>query len=337
MPPWRKRCSASASSASGVSSRSSAVFRKVVLSSRIQPWMQLRISSSGRCWPAMRKAASVVPASASRLVFGRGRLSVADVLVGGRALRDGLAQQALRLFEAVPAQVVDHLAPEPRQQRVVGLAQELEHDPPFGLLGGARRLLREDALQLSARDEVADALGDRVEELALLGEERSLVGARHRLGVVDLDLADGLVLHLDRRGHPVGRGLEARGREGAVAEHDPRHADDRGTASPRAACVPDPRARRRRASPRGRAARRHGRGVFSSFARSCRSWRMRSIGLSAVISPRAGPRRRAAGGRPPWRRAARGCARAGRVRCGPRSPVARASPSLRRVRGRARR
>ena len=45
-PPWRKRCSASASSASGVSSRSSAFFRKVDLSSLIQLWMQSRISSS---------------------------------------------------------------------------------------------------------------------------------------------------------------------------------------------------------------------------------------------------------------------------------------------------
>jgi len=53
---------------------------------------------------------------------------------------------------------------------------------------------RQHALQATARDEVPDALRDRIEELSLLGQERTLVRPRHRLRVVDLDLAGDVAL-----------------------------------------------------------------------------------------------------------------------------------------------
>ncbi len=143
------------------------------------------------------------------------------VLVACSARRHGRAQEALRLHDAVPAQVVDHLAAQAREQRPVGLPQEVEHHPP--LRGGLARpaVHREHPLQAPAGDEVAEPLRDRVEELPLLGEEWPLVRSRHGLRVVDLDLPGGLALRLEERRHPERRGGEARGLEDPVAQHDP--------------------------------------------------------------------------------------------------------------------
>ncbi len=49
------------------------------------------------------------------------------VQLGGRA-----SQELLGSLDAVPAEVVDHLPPQPPQQGAVGLAQEVEDHPPLG-------------------------------------------------------------------------------------------------------------------------------------------------------------------------------------------------------------
>ena len=240
--------------------RSSAFLRKVDLSSLIQLWMQLRTSSSRRCSPAIRKAASVVSGSAARAVRGCGRLSSTPSSSLGRARGDGRAQEALRLLDAVPAEVVDHLAAQAREQRPVGLAQEVEHHPP--LRGGRARpaVDRQHALQAAARDEVAEPLGDRVEELPLLGEEGPLGRAGHGLRVVDLDLPGDLALRLEQRGQLERRGREARPARTPGCRGRSARRTRPGTASRREWCGSPRRGRRRGSPPRGREARRRGRG-----------------------------------------------------------------------------
>ena len=75
---------------------------------------------------------------------------------------------------------------------------------------------------------LADALGDRVDQPALLLEEGPFVGRGQRLGVVDLDRADRLALHQMRRACTQGVSREARraGTSGRRTD-DPRLADVR--------------------------------------------------------------------------------------------------------------
>ena len=131
-PPWRKRWSASASSASGVSIRSSAFLRNVDLSSLIQLWMQLRISGSPQVAPRdAERGLGRLGVGGPRRRGAAGRLSspISSSPVGARG--HGRAQQALGLLDAVPAEVVDHLPAEPAEERAVGLAEEVEDDPPL--------------------------------------------------------------------------------------------------------------------------------------------------------------------------------------------------------------
>ena len=259
-PPWRKRWSASASSASGVSMRSSAFLRNVDLSSLIQLWMQLRISSSRRCSPAMRKAASVVSGSAARAVRGCGRLSSTPSSPPGA--RAGTVERRRRSASSTPFQHrwLIILRPRRAEQRPVGLPQEVEHHPP--LRGGRARpaVDRQHALQAAARDEVAEPLGDRVEELPLLGEEGPLVRAGHGLRVVDLDLPGDLALRLEQRRQLERRGREARPARTPGCRGRSARRTRPGTASPREWCGSPRRGRRRGSPPRGREARRRGRG-----------------------------------------------------------------------------
>ncbi len=122
-------------------------------------------------------------------------------------------QQLLRLVDAVPAEVVQHPARDPHQQVLVGLAQELDDDPPLASLRRREVLHRrlpvaERRLQPPLHQEVAQALGNRVDQLSLLLEERPLVGARHLAGVEDLERphllalrGDGGTLHPRRFDH----------------------------------------------------------------------------------------------------------------------------------------
>ena len=96
-PPWRKRWSASASSASGVSMRSSAFFRKrrlVLLDPALDAVEDLVLAAGGA--PAIRNAASVVSGSAARPARGPRAVVVADLLVARRPRGHGRAQQASR-------------------------------------------------------------------------------------------------------------------------------------------------------------------------------------------------------------------------------------------------
>ena len=252
------------------------------------------------------------------------------LLAAGRARRDGRAQEAFRLLDAVPAQVVDHLAAQAREQRPVGLPQEVEHHPP--LRGGRARpaVDRQHALQAAARHEVAEPLRDRVEELALLGEEGPLGRAGHRLRVVDLDLPGDLALRLEQRRQLERRGREARRLVDPVAEDDPRDAHVRELPA------------------RGNGADHLAEDVVEGrllaaekLVDAVEAVELLGPLLQVVEDPvdRLVGRRvhslsgplgdtRGASARPRAGRGAPACGRAGRARCGPRPPARRASPSL---------
>ena len=147
--------------------------------------------------------------------------------IGGEPL-----QQLLRLVDAVPAQVVQHPARDPHQQVLIGLPQELDDDPPLAPLRRREVLHRrlpvaERGLQPALHHEVAQALGDRVDELPLLLEERPLVGAGHLAGVEDLERPHVLALRRDAGAqHPWGLG-HVRRLVDRVVERDARPADAR--------------------------------------------------------------------------------------------------------------
>ena len=89
--------------------------------------------------------------------------------------------------------------------------QEVDDDPPLGT-GLGRRALRlafpavQELEQTALQEELAEPLGDRVDELALLLQEGALVGGRPLLAVEDLHFAHGLALNADHGGlAPAGR------------------------------------------------------------------------------------------------------------------------------------
>jgi hypothetical protein len=146
---------------------------------------------------------------------------VAAVELAGR--RRDAAQQLLGLGDPAPAELVDHLAPEPAEQDAVGVAQELEDHPPVRALAGRGRPAR--LRDLALHQVAADAIGDALEELALLGEERPLGGRRTFLGVVDLERAERAIAGAERRGQLPGRGGEPRRSEALLADPHARGRD----------------------------------------------------------------------------------------------------------------
>ena len=180
---------------------STASTRKPDLSSLIHFWMHETISPSLRCVAAMRNASSVSAEQVLDALAPHRDVVLEAVGLGGEVGREAV-EQLLRLVDPVPAQVVQHPARDPHQQVLVGLPQELDDHPPLALLGRREVLHRrlpvaQRGLQPALHQEMAQALGDRVDELPLLLEERPLVGARHLAGVEDLDRPDLLALHHD--------------------------------------------------------------------------------------------------------------------------------------------
>ena len=176
---------------------------------------------------AERRLVEVEPA---HLLARQRPVDVGRVVSLARHAAGGELQQLARLLHAGPAEVVDHLPRDPGEEPRVGAAEELEHDPPLALLGGRaageRRLPAvERRAQPPLHQRLREPLGDGVDQLPLLLEERPLVGARHLLAVRDLDGADRLPLHDDlRRLRPDGVHVVRR-LDHAVVDHDPRLAD----------------------------------------------------------------------------------------------------------------
>ena len=256
---------------------------------------------------------------------------VVDALLVAGA-RAGTVERSRRSASSTPFQHrwLIILRPEPREQRAVGLAQEVEHHPP--LRGGRARpaVDRQHALQAPARDEVADALGDRVEELALLREEGPLVRARASPPCSRPRPA--------RRSRPAprasdaslnGEGVEARRLVDPVARGRCARRTRPGTAS-RRECV---RITSPRTSSSGRLL------AAEELVDPVEAVQLLGPLLQVVedaVDRLVGRRvhslsvrvddARAASGRPRAGRAAPACARAGRARCGPRSPARASQP-----------
>ncbi len=200
MAAWRKRPSAWAISITEVPWFSTASIRNPVLSSRIHFWMQERISSGERCSAAMRKTSSATFTSRSMPRRSTGRFSppASSLRPPGEP-----RQKVLGLGDAVPAEVVDHPARDPREQVLIGLAQEIDDHPPVPARSGRQAIDRalpplEPVEQLAVKQQLAEALGDRVDELPLLLEKRPLVGRGQVPDVEDLDASRDLALHADR-------------------------------------------------------------------------------------------------------------------------------------------
>ena len=125
----------------------------------------------------MRKAASVVSGSAAPRGPRLRPVVVDALLVAGARAGHGRAQQALGLLDAVPAQVVDHLAARGGASSARSVWRRKSSTTHHsGAAGPGPPSTASTRCRRAARDEVAEPLRDRVEELALLGEERALVG-----------------------------------------------------------------------------------------------------------------------------------------------------------------
>ena len=133
----------------------------------------------------MRKTSSATLTSRVDAPPLQGPVLASGLLGPAAPARREARQQVLGLGDAVPAEVVDHPARDPHQQVLVGLAQEVDDDPPVPARRCRQALDRplpalDPVQQLAVQEELPEALGDRVDELPLLLQERPLVRGRHR-------------------------------------------------------------------------------------------------------------------------------------------------------------
>jgi len=132
-------------------------------------------------------------------------------LVAGR----DLAPEGLRLGDPAPAEVVEHLVGDSQEAHVVRLADQVQHRLPVSpaalraVLPGRLPFLQH-VLHLLVGQEVAEAVGDGLDELLLLHEERTDIRGRHFFRVVHADVPDDLLLLNDIGVQIPGRLLEVR-------------------------------------------------------------------------------------------------------------------------------
>ena len=151
------------------------------------------------------------------------------VLVRGKAglgRHDGptAPQEVLGLMDSAPAQVIEQFARNPLQQSRVRVAQKLEHNAPLPLRGrgGIRRCpALECGSQPPLRDRACDALGNRLNQLALFFEKRPFVRPRHLSPVGNFDRSNRLSLRDNAGLLNPRRSLEIRRLDCQVLKDDP--------------------------------------------------------------------------------------------------------------------
>jgi|GEM_PF-5304424 len=105
------------------------------------------------------------------------------------------------LFDPIHAQVIHHTPREANVELLIRTPQEIENDIPVIMILGAEfpALLHilENGLQAHVHQVVSDAVGQRIDQFALLLEKRTLVGRRALIQIINLNLTDLPILHDD--------------------------------------------------------------------------------------------------------------------------------------------
>ncbi len=102
---------------------------------------------------------------------------VAVVVTAGLILVGIHAPQLLCIFDSAPTQVVEHFVGDSQEKGVVRLANEIQHGLPissalFRKLPVPNLPFLEDVLHLLVGQEVIESIGNSLDELFLLLEER---------------------------------------------------------------------------------------------------------------------------------------------------------------------
>ncbi len=127
---------------------------------------------------------------------------VAELGLGRARVLAQRLEQRLGLHDAVPEEMVDHLAAEVDVEVLVSAPQQIDDHHPFLLVLVAEILLGglpfpRYLLQLQVQDGAADALGHGLQQLVLVLEEVAVLGLGNVVGVGDFNAADDLVLDPD--------------------------------------------------------------------------------------------------------------------------------------------